>query len=67
MCSLRCLGAFSVMGIFSNKNVVIIVVLHRILIELPGILKFIEAIFSTHFGKPFSEHFCQSANNSTAV
>lgn len=55
------------MGIFSNKNVVIIVVLHRILIELPGILKFIEAIFSTHFGKPFSEHFCQSANNSTAV
>lgn len=55
MCSLRCLGACSVMDIFSNKNVAIIV-LRRILTELPGILEFIEAIFRILFDV-LEEHF----------
>lgn len=47
MCSLRCLGACSVIDIFNNKNVGIIIFLHRILTELSGVLKFIEGIFRT--------------------
>jgi len=44
------------MDIFSNKNVVIITVLHRTLTELPDILRFIEAIFRTLF-HIFEKHF----------
>lgn len=37
------------LDLFSNENVVIIIVLHRVQTELPGILKFIEVIFRTLF------------------
>lgn len=47
MCSLRFLDACSDMNISTNKNVVVIVSLHRIVSELPGVLN--EAGFRTLF------------------
>lgn len=49
MCSLRLLDACSDMNVSSNKNVVAIVSLHRIVSELPGVLKSAEAVFRTLF------------------
>lgn len=49
MCSLRFLGACRGMDISSNKNVVVIVFLHRIVSELPGVLKSVGAVFRALF------------------
>lgn len=49
MCFLRFLGACSGMDISSNKNVVAIVFLHKIVSELLGVLKSVEAVFRMLF------------------
>lgn len=58
----------SVMDVFNNEDAVVIV-LHRTLIELLGILKFIEGIFRTlpSSAKPLSGHSYYSTYNSTAI
>lgn len=41
------LGCCRGMDIFSSKNVVVIVFLHRIVSNLPDVLKSVEAVFRT--------------------